>query len=44
MEENNLNVLDEVNKGSTTGMDAINFVLDKVEDESLKNFLNNCNT
>ena len=34
MENQNLNVLDEVNKGATMGMDAINFVLDKVEDSS----------
>ena len=39
MDENNLNVLDEVNKGSTMGMDAINFVLDKVQDESFKKVL-----
>lgn len=35
----NLNVLDELNKGATMGMDAINFVLDKVEDEELKKTL-----
>ncbi len=39
MENNNLNVLDEVNKGATMGMDAINFVLDKVEDSELKKTL-----
>ena len=39
MENNNLNVLDEVNKGATMGMDAINFVLDKVEDDSFKKVL-----
>lgn len=35
----NLNVLDEMNKGATMGMDAINFVLDKVEDDNFKKTL-----
>ena len=39
MNNQNLNVLDEVNKGATMGMDAINFVLDKVEDSSFKKVL-----
>lgn len=39
MEDNNLNVLDEINKGATMGMDAINYVLDKVEDTNLKKVL-----
>lgn len=39
MESNNLNVLDEVNKGSNMGMDAINYVLDKVEDMNFKKVL-----
>ncbi len=39
MENNNLNVLDEINKGSTMGMDAINYVLDKVEDTTFKKVL-----
>lgn len=39
MENNNLNVLDEVNKGATMGMDAINFVIDKVGDSELKKTL-----
>ena len=39
MENNNLNVLDEVNKGATMGMDAIKFVLDKVEDSEFKKTL-----
>ena len=34
--ENEINVLDELNKGACMGMDAIHFVLDKVEDKSLK--------
>ena len=37
--EENLNVLDELNKGATMGMDAIHFVLDKVEDEAFKQTL-----
>lgn len=39
-EENNINVLDELNKGTTMGMDAITFILDKVEDKKLKDVLN----
>ncbi len=39
MDNQNLNVLDEVNKGATMGMDAINFVLDKVEDSSFRKVL-----
>lgn len=37
--EENLNVLDELNKGATMGMDAINFVLDKVEDDKFRETL-----
>ena len=33
------NVLDELNKGTTMGIDAINFTLEKVKDENLKNVL-----
>lgn len=33
--ENEINVLDELNKGACMGMDAINFVIDKVEDDAL---------
>lgn len=32
----NINALDEISKGSFMGMDAINFVLDKIEDEKFK--------
>lgn len=39
--ENEVNVLDELNKGACMGKDAIHFILDKVKDESLKNELNN---
>lgn len=35
----NLNVLDELNKGATMGMDALKFVLDKVEDKKFKKVL-----
>lgn len=38
--ENEINVLDELNKGACMGMDAIHFILDKVNDESLKKELN----
>ena len=39
MDKNEINVLDELNKGACMGMDAIHFVLDKVKDEKLKNIL-----
>ena len=35
-DENEVNVLDELNKGACMGKDAIHFILDKVEDEKLK--------
>ena len=38
--ENEVNVLDELNKGACMGKDAIHFILDKVEDENLKEELN----
>ena len=34
-----MDVLDELNKGATMGMDAIKFVLDKVEDKSMYDLL-----
>lgn len=34
--ENEVNVLDELNKGACMGRDAIHFIMDKVEDEELK--------
>ena len=34
-----INVLDELNKGACMGMDAIDFILDKVEDKELRNVL-----
>ena len=30
MENNNLDILDEINKGATMGMDAISYVSEKV--------------
>ena len=40
MESNNLNILDEVNKGATMGMDAITYVSEKVTtDSKFKNVL-----
>lgn len=39
MENNNLNVLDEVNKGTTMGMDAINMINEKTHDAKLKETL-----
>ena len=35
----NINALDEVNKGSCMGMDAVKYLLDKVEDDSLEKLL-----
>ena len=40
MKENDLNVLDEVNKGATMGMDAIEFIEKKVADEDFRKVLN----
>lgn len=34
--KNEINVLDELNKGCCMGMDAIHFIMDKVEDDGLK--------
>ena len=39
MENNNLNVLDEINKGATMGMDAIDIISDKTKDADLKDTL-----
>ena len=35
----NINALDELNKGASMGMDAIHFILDKVEDDDFKKTL-----
>lgn len=37
--EENINALDEIHKGACMGEDAINYVLDKVEDDNLKSEL-----
>ncbi len=39
MKDNDLNILDEVNKGATMGMDAIEFISKKVGDQEFKNTL-----
>lgn len=39
MENQNLNILDEVNKGATMGMDAISYVSKKVQDSKFKEVL-----
>lgn len=35
----NINALDEISKGASMGMDAINFIIDKIEDKSFKKVL-----
>jgi len=40
-EEKEINVLDELNKGTCMGMDAINFIIEKVKDDGLKKELDN---
>lgn len=39
MENENINALDEINKGACMGKDAIQFTLDKVKDNKLKEVL-----
>lgn len=39
MKSENINALDEINKGACMGMDALHSVIEKVEDENFKNFL-----
>lgn len=39
-DKNEINVLDELNKGACMGQDAIHFILDKVKDNDLKKVLN----
>jgi len=36
----NINALDELNKGACMGMDAIHFILDKIEDQKFKESMN----
>lgn len=40
MENKELNILDEINKGATMGMNAISFVSDKAKDPDFKHVLN----
>ena len=40
-DKNEVNVFDELSKGACMGKDAIHFIMDKVEDEALKEELNN---
>ena len=40
MKNDNLDILDEVNKGATMGMDAISYVSEKVKDGDFKQVLN----
>ncbi len=39
MQNQDMNVLDEVNKGATMGMDAINYIVPKVQDDEFKKTL-----
>lgn len=39
MENQNLNILDEVNKGATMGMEAISVIAEKVQDHEFKKVL-----
>ncbi len=39
MDNQNLNILDEVNKGATMGMNAISYVSDKISDDNFKQVL-----
>lgn len=39
MANNNVNILDEINKGATMGMDAIEYVSEKVGDPKFRNVL-----
>ena len=41
MENNDMNVLDELNKGSTMGLNAIEFIRKKVGEPNFKNVLDN---
>lgn len=39
MESNNVKALNELSKGACMGMDAVTYILEYVEDDGLKNFL-----
>ena len=36
----NINALDEINKGATMGMDAIHFIIDKIDSSEFKDVVN----
>ena len=36
----NINALDEINKGATMGMDAIHFIIDKIDGSDFKDIVN----
>jgi len=36
----NINALDEINKGATMGMDAIHFIIDKIDSSDFKDIVN----
>ncbi len=38
-DKNDINVLDELNKGACMGMDAIDFIIDKVEEDDFRDLL-----
>ena len=40
MNEENINALDEIHKGACMGKDAIHFIIEKVEDNNFKEYLN----
>lgn len=40
-EKEDINALDEIHKGAYMGMDAIHFILEKVKDNDLKEYLEN---
>lgn len=39
--EENINILDELNKGACMGMDSINMIKDKIKDKEFKNAVEN---
>ena len=41
MKENEKNILDEINKGATMGMDAIHFIIDKIHSDHFREIMDN---
>lgn len=39
--ENNINILDELNKGCCMGIDALNYIIDEVKEKDFKQLLEN---